>query len=465
MGKQTFNIIRFLDLPLEIRKSVYYHLDGIFTDSNPPKVAELYNSDIIELPQVRKEYGSKKRKHYFKALVKRYYPIFRQYLHNFQYSPFLIETWLEYSQWLRYDAIVLDCLRLNHLYDGSLIGPLDWIILDGRPKVAFFNDLLMLQVWYSFQEFRTLVLQSDKDDASIEKAHYMRLSLENQDHNGLRLLFLKFKETGRFNMISEVFLGNGNFTSTINHAKSFNDSIEISAKRIRTPDTEQIVTREERHQIPEDDSILLLIENLDNMKALSKIGVRGPSLFEAILNTHGVRDNPGQTISYLTRRQIKSMLISQVGNPSATGIADFNKWVNLKEIILENCGTIDLNTFVIPPNVIRLIIRNARRLHWWNFDSIEDIIKYHSSEALIEYKLKSLRLSEPRCFELDKTNVPLETQKLIRNIVWTSLGALNFICMSDILNTSKKNIFVPKSLYADRRILIFGCNINKLILI
>lgn len=468
MVDKAFNTLRFLDLPYEIRKNVYYHLDGVFTNTNPPKVDDLYTSDIIELPEVRKEYGSKKRRHYFRAILKKFYPIFKPYLHKFQYSPFLIESWLDYSQWLRYDAIVLDCLRLNHLYDGSLLGPLDWILLDDKPKIAYFNNLFMLQIWYSFQEFKTLVLQVGKDDVNAKRIPYVRLNLENQDHHRLQILFQNFKNTGRFLNITEVFIANDTFLSTIANGDCINQDIyPPTKKRSRTPDsTGAEPNMKERYQIPDDKAIVTLIDNLENMKALVKIGVRGAEIYEALLNTHGVRDNPGQTISYLTRRQIKSILLSQVGNPSITGLADFSKWVNLKQIIIENCGIVNLNLFVMPPKTVRLIIRNIRQLQWWDFDSIKAISKCIRPENLKVHKSKNCSSFLTQSFELDRTNISLPTQKLIKTLMWEKLGMLNYICISDVLNMSNDNILIPKTLFDDRRVLIFSnCNSSKIILV
>ncbi|KAL3233727.1 Centromere DNA-binding protein complex CBF3 subunit C [Nakaseomyces bracarensis] len=466
MGEQVFNTLKFLDLPYEIRKHVYYHLDGIFTNANPPKVEDLYRSNLIELPEVRKGYGSKRRKQYFKTLIKRFYPIFKPYLSIFQYSPLLIETWLDYSQWLRYDAIVLDCLRLNHLYDGTLIGPMDWVILDSKPKLAYINNLYMLQVWYSFHEYRNLVLQVDKEDILTERIEYSRINLENQDFDSVRLLINMLKETNRLKLISEVFIGDNKIDKDTVHSCIVDQMPIITKKRSRTPDIDieqPLTAKKERYHIPNNTSVLLLIENFDYMKSLVKLGVRGASLFESLVNTHGVRDNPGQTISYITRRQILSILISQIENPSTTGLADFSKWVNLREIIIENCGKVDLNSFVVPPRVVSLIVKHVRNLRWWNFELLNEFSKYITAENMMKYKSINRTISRTNIIKRD--HISLSAQKIMRISIWSKLGSINSICLSDILHIENHAIIIPKSLFDEKRFLILSdCNSSNLIL-
>lgn len=466
MVEERFNTLRFLDQPYEVRKLVYYHLDGQYTNANPPALDALYHG-AIEIPNVRDYGGSKKVKKYYRQLVKKLYPLFEQYLQNFQYSPAMIESWLEYSLWLRYDAIVLDSLRLNHLYDGELVGPLDWIEIDGDLRLAVINKLYMLQVWYSYGEYKRWVIRNNITDYGDMEVGYLRLNLEMQRDGQIPNIIQKLRKKEQLNLISEI-----NFTTNIDTVTNGNANGNVkrgtNLKRARS-DSPDVYLEDpmvkERYQIPNDPALTETIVNLEEMKQVSSLSVRGKNLYESLINVHGARDNPGRTISYISRRRVMRIAMNQVLNPSETGLADLTKWVNLRVISINDCGFIDLNKLILPSKAISLSLSNIRELRWWEFEMDSAIQAQFQQNKLLPYRPLFDLCEAGIHYTLDKKSISLVELKKFQTTIWKKLQALNWIKINNVAMISNKFIVIPKTLYESKRTVIFSTTVHSNIVV
>lgn len=424
----------FFGLPIDIRRQVYYHLDGNFCKIAPAPVQHLYIDEVIQLSP-KTEARSKRQE----LLFKRYYELFSPYLNIFDYSPSLFDQWLEYSLWLRYDAIVLDCMRINHSYGGSLIGHLDWIYLDDRPRLAYFKNC-MLMVWYTLREYARWIIKEEIDDEEADNLNLFGLNLEYLNLDMVKKILNSMKFNDYVMLLSEVFFDQ----EDEDESDLGEDKMDIDEMSYPMNDLKGIE----------------VIKDLDTMKNLAKISVRGAPLFEALINFHGVRDNPGKTISYMVKKRIMQLELWQISDPSKTGLADFTRWENLRDLRLIKVRSVDLNKFVLPKLCQILILKQVTVMRWWDVESkINELIEGKTTITKLDDFTNERRLDQ-------KTMDPSEIMQC-RSIVWQSLKNLNFLKLQNVSEIYGGKIVVPNALYNNRRIQIFPSTsmVNEIIIV
>ncbi|QHS75366.1 Ctf13p [Saccharomyces paradoxus] len=468
----SFNPIRFLELPIDIRKEVYFHLNGNFCGAHPYPIDILYKSNDVELPG-KPGYKRSKRS---KKLLRYMYPVFASYLNIFEYSPQLIEKWLEYAFWLRYDCLVLDCLRVNHLYDGTLIGAFEWTYLDNELRLAYFNKASMLEVWYTFKEYKMWVIDSAAySELGLPNVNNIQFNIDNLTPQIVGKCLSILEQKDLFTTIREIQFGqdeevgeerdlddseadsdeNASSSSTLKNKKrsvskkSYSDNSNVEAKQNQLTST----------------SVIRTIRCMESMKSLRKIAVGGEKLYELLINFHGFRDNPGKTISYIVKRRINEIRLSRMDRISRTGLADFTRWDNLQTLVLSRIAYIDLNGIVFPKNFKSLTIKHVRKIRWWNIE--ENILK----ELKVNKKtFKSLYIKEDdskftnffnlrqtRIKQLDKSEINQITCLRCQALVWLSFRALNHIKLQSISEVFNNSIIVPRALFDSKRVEIYQC--------
>lgn len=411
----------FLALPIDIRRQVYYHLDGNFSCVTPAPIEQLYSNQFIELASHAEECTSRQR-----YLKRRFYEVFSPYLSIFDYSPSLIGKWLEYSLWLRYDSIVLDCMRLNHAYGGSLIGRVDWIYLDGRLRLAYFKNC-MLVVWYMPREYARWIVREESEEEELESIDFFRLNLEYCNPESLKKIFKSMHNNDLFLLVSEVFL---------------EQEEETGSPAAVNADVDEIT-----YPI-EDLKVIELLAHMESMKNLNKVSVRGDHLFEALINFHGYRDNPGKTINYMVKRRIMRLELCQLTDPAKSRLADLTRWENLRELRLVNLDVIDLNKLVLPALCKILILERISELIWWDLES--------KLSSLIDGCTINQRLNETTQLKLlnGKTIDPNNLGPC-QSIVWQAFKHLNFLKLQNVTTVRGARIVIPNALFYGRRVLIF----------
>lgn len=414
------DVALFLGLPVNIRKQVYFHLGGQFADLGPDILQGLYFTDVIKLPA---EYYQPSR--YQQRLRRRLYPIFEPYLGIFDYMPSLVNRWLEYALWLRYDCIVLDCMRLNHLYEGELIGPINLVYLDGRVRLSFFDKNYMLWNWYTYKEYARWI---DNENDQIELT-YLKLNLENLRYDLVAKILSSMQRDKVLDFINQIqFEQEDEDEEPISFDEQ--DDFETSSYRIRDP------------------AVIRVVQTMDLMKGLKRLAFRGDRLYEGMVNFHGVRDNPGKTINYMVKKKIFHLQILQVGSLCKTGVADFTRWENLRELKLVQVGEVDFNKMLLPSNCRLLTICGAQVLYWWD---IVDQIEHMASDRYTTKMRGSMRYHT-----LDEKSMDVETLFQCRIIVKDCLQNLNFIKLQDIYEIKGRKFVVPRSLFYNKRILMSG---------
>lgn len=413
------NVILFLELPIDIRKEVYYHLDGNFCGIGSTSVEQLYCSNFVQLPSSKYKKNERQR-----LLGKRLYHLFSPFIGIFDYSPSLIDEWLDYSLWLRYDCIVLDCMRLNHTYGGSLIGPMDWVYLDNRLRLAYFKNC-MLQVWYTFREYTRWIVDEEGEEESI---NYLRLNLEYFKCTPVEKISTLLKRNEIFLFLNHILFDQESDGETEDQIID-NNGEEMSYQLTNMP-------------------IIKVVNNMEAMKKLDKISVRGAHLYQSLINFHGVRDNPGKTINYLVKKRILHIELLQIDDLTRSSLSDLTRWENLRELCLGNIEEIDLNRLVLPNSCQNITIKNASRVIWWKLEiDLEDMTKY-------TFTTKKLNIYTT-AKAIDRQSVDPDIFGQLQALVWRTLKPLNFIKLQCVHEIPGGRIVIPKTLYDNKRFLIY----------
>ncbi|CAI4048239.1 hypothetical protein SKDZ_13G2200 [Saccharomyces kudriavzevii ZP591] len=467
-----FNPVRFLNLPIDIRKEVYFHLDGDFCGAHPCPIDILYTSNNVELPE-KPGYKRSKRS---KKLLKYMYPVFSSYLNIFEYSPQLIEKWLEYAFWLRYDSLVLDCLKVNHLYDGLLIGALEWTYLDNELRLAYFNKDSMLEVWYSFKEYKKWVIDcAAYDEFDSTDVSNIQLNIDNSTSQLVDKCLLILEQKDLFATVRELQFGQDEEVGGEEDAddceadsdekiksKSTTTNKKRPASKSSYSDNDRVTGK--RNQLT-NMSVIRTIKSMEPMKGLRKLTVRGEKLYELLINFHGFRENPGKTISYIVKRRIIEIQLSRMDQISRTGLADLTRWDNLQTLVLSRIAYVDLNNVVFPKNFKSLTMKRVNKIKWWNIK--ENILKELKLEEDYFESLytkdnntrftKIFNLGRMKINELDKSEINQMTYFRCQALVWHSFGTLNHIKLQNVSEVCNNNIIVPRALFDSKRIEIFQC--------
>lgn len=424
------DVALFLGLPIDIRKQVYFHLDGQFVNLGPDIVQELYFADVIKLSA---EHYKPKRNQ--ELLRKRLYPIFEPYLGIFDYVPSLVDRWLEYSLWLRYDCIVLDCMRLNHLYEGELIGPVNFIYLDGRVRLSFFDKHYILWNWYTYKEYARWI---DNENNQIELT-YLKLNLEYLKYDFVSKILQNMKRDNVLDLINQI---------------QFEQEDE-DENPIEFDDQEDFETASYRVENP---SVIKVVQTMDLMKGVQRLFFRGDRLYESLVNFHGVRDNPGKTINYMVKKRILFLELLQIESLCKTGIADFSRWENLRELKLVRVGEIDLNKMLLPPSCRILTMCGIQTLYWWYIvDQIEQMMGSCYTKKVYGNVYHRV---------LDSSLIDIETLFRCQIMVKECFQHLNYIKLQDIYEIKGRKLVLPRSLFYEKRILMRGTiGVNQIIIV
>lgn len=477
----------FLELPCDIRKEIYYHLNGSFTHLEPSSISDLYDINSIGLVQNKKQKTEHERQ-----LITKLYTIFAPFVDIFEYNPDILLEWLKYSLWLRYDAIVLDCLRLNHAYEGFLIGPMDWIYLDTRLSLGYFNKNGLLQVWYSKKEFNQWIIEPESIGEYDPDPTYLKFSMEYLKPSYISKCLEIFEKKKMLNNIYQVEFEDINennlarIPSQLDDSNTIiNDTVDITSDSSILVDSsvaednddssshETKNRKRKRAGSPEialklnDNSVIEIVAQLKKMKNIKKIGIRGDILFDNLINSHGIRDRRDTTINYLVKRRIQEIDIVQVSDFTKYGFSDYSKWDNLQKLSLINIGYCDMNMMVLPKYCQSLIFKNIGKLRWFNIsDSVVNIEINNDKLSNVCILNDNDTCNGVNCNHLKIYKFKESTIKsrLYLNKLWKIFGSLNYIRLENISEIIGAQIIVPNNLYVNHRILLFSCkNLKKVI--
>lgn len=417
----------FLQLPVDIRHKVYYHLNGQLTQLRPSSQYELFTEPPSACSQTTAALD-RGQKRMIRRLKKRLLSKFSQYIDVYSHSPNFVETWLRYSVWLRYDCITLDYLRLNHSFEGFL-ERMYWIPIAGSLQLALFGPRGLLQVWYTPQEFQQWVIgQSDNPELSLA---YTDINLEAVPYDCLTQLYHLLASQGLQDYVNGI------------RFQQDEDTRDLS-----------------------NPSVTCTISRLESFRNLQKLEVVGTGLFENIANFHGLRSNPGRTINYIVKKRVRDLTVERCPTVGFDSIADFTRWENLVVLNITHCQMLDLNRVLLPKHCQRLILSNINELTWWNQHELKGLAK----DLIITRRESRNEKSDgvdhhggdPPCsYPARQINVVDTTREANRDLllkckalVLDAYGSLNYIQLKDIVSI-KGEIFVPSSLYYNKRLETF----------
>ncbi|CAB4254434.1 similar to Saccharomyces cerevisiae YMR094W CTF13 Subunit of the CBF3 complex [Maudiozyma barnettii] len=474
----------FLNLPTDLRKSVYYHLDGSFTHLEPPSVEDLYSNNSIEVLTNRK-----KKTALEKILLERLYSIYSPFIDIFEYNPDIVIKWLQFSIWLRYDSIILDCLRLNHSYSGSLIGPIDWIYLDTNLKLSYFNRKGLLQVWYTQNEYFDWIVDCEPLGITDLETNYFRLNMEHFKLSNISKALIQFEKKKLLNDIYQVkfqimeenideicdinetkinsskintsnnnildntrdSLGSGSSSLYVDDSDNNDDSNTSSRSRKKRK-----TYTSEKGSKQLDISVVNVLSYLKKMKKLNKISVRGDILYDGLINSHGIRDRRNNAINYLIKRKIEEIEVFQISDLTEYGLSDLTKWDNLQHLSLINIKYCDMNMIIFPKFCQILTLKNITSLKW--FDIVPESQGNYFQNNYSKTKLPSLEDDQNLLIyhykRMTKSKISYK-QKL-----WKNLGALNRINIRHISDILTGRIIIPLTLLSEQRITLCACPEN-----
>ena len=502
------DIKRFLELPVDIRAAVYYHLDGHFTTVNPPTASPFFDGqDVLRALKTPKV----KRTKIQKRILRNLYPIFRSYLKILDHDPELVQKWLEYSLWLRYDAIVLDCLRMNHAYEGSLIGVVDWIYLGSKLRIGYFDKSRMLEVWYTRQEYEYWIIDGDTVGEYEPRLSYARLNMSNlkPSHVGKVLDLLEKKDL--FRVVSEVYLKEsesatefeyeyvkkeeetndsvlapvgGSVHSRSPSSASFQHASEISPSDAHSIDSLAEPTRKKRRVKtvlgPVKQSKFIepmvseVVQKQLDMKILKKIGTSGDILYNCLVNRHGLRTRQPLAIPAMVRKKLTEVEVSHVSATTIYGFLDLTNFENLRKVYLRDIGFVDLNSLIVPRTCKSLLISRVRKLVWFN--TLENLEKMGFEKrntttlcANTDDPCSDLSECKHRKLLLLRNASNFYTAQKLSQFeaeIWNAFESLNYIKLEHIGSLEGSEIVVTKMLYFNNRIRIFSCDkIDSIIVI
>ncbi|CCD26397.1 Ctf13p NDAI_0H02230 [Naumovozyma dairenensis CBS 421] len=476
------DITRFLELPVTIRKEVYFHLNGSFTHLNQ----QFTNTSLLSLISslATPPFHSKNNE----QLREKLYPTYAPYLEAFAFNSNLIDQWLSYSSWLRYDAIVIDCMRLNHLYEGSLIGPVDWIFLGGKIKLAYFDKFYLLQVWFSYQEYAKWIMEGGKDGDLILETEYLRFNTECFKPNMMIETYNVMENRKLLGFVSDVFFGEDEIEDDIFEEKdtlqkennSIDEEISDALNTLESVENGTYKKRKTSSKIPtmssklNDKPLTKIIENLHKFKNIRNLFVRGDALYETMINAHGIRQ-VGRKVKYVVKTRTRTMQLLQLKYPTRFHVADFSRWVNLREVHMSGIEHADLNEFVLPKACKSLTISNSQNIIWW--DIMGKISNFLPEKHRFEHSCYPLNASVQTCSSLEncahrkltklkEDSITQDDLVRCRKEIWKIIFPLNYIQLNNVFSISSGTIVVPNAMYENHRIQLFGkSNINELIVI
>lgn len=404
-----FDSSLFLELSVELRLEVYKRFNSQFTYLNPLLAK---TKPKLQVSQALKPQEER----------------FKFYLAHYEYLGDFIEKWLKYSFLLKYDCIVLDYLRVNHLYE-SCLSKLHWIDLDcANSYIGIFDRCEdLLQVWYSAKEYKKWIL--DKTAAKVPKFGTDMPCLAN-----LRLDPALVKN---MELVLDKLVLNQEYLDSIKYV---------------TLTQEEFISEETL-----DNNIKHLVTRLESVRYLRSIKIRSDVLFNKLVNLKGSRDHPGYTIGYNVRKRVRELQL--VGLECDILDANLLRWENCLILKFQNCfGTIDLNGLQLPSQLRQLVIKNVYSLKWWNLaQRFNEII----GQDIIDSKIK---VGETRVKQTNRAIIAQDKLLLMEELLIQKLNNLNYIHLQSI-EMPISCIVVPARLYLNKRINIFGCHVKEVKLV
>ncbi|SMN19152.1 similar to Saccharomyces cerevisiae YMR094W CTF13 Subunit of the CBF3 complex [Maudiozyma saulgeensis] len=476
----------FLNQPVDLRRSIYYQLEGSFTHLEPPSVEDLYSNNSIELSNNKKKKSSLER-----SLLDRLYNIYSPFIDIFEYDPDIVLEWLQFSIWLRYDSVILDCLRLNHSYNGSLIGPIDWIYLDNDLKLSYFNRKGLLQTWYTQQEYFGWIVDCEPLDITDLQTDYFRFNMEYFKLSNIPKTLILFEKKKLLNNIYQTKfqtmeeninkidgideskpINNKDNTPIPNFLDNIKDSLASGSSSFYEEEKEDDdeyndedtntfsrLKKRKKRQISEnsskqlDKSVVNVLSYLKKMKNINKISVRGDLLYDGLINSHGIRDRRNNAINYLIKRKIKDIEIFQISDLTEYGFSDLTKWDNLQHLSLINIKYCDMNMIILPKFCWKLTLKNITNLKW--FDIVPKFMDNEFEKSYSKTSLPSLEGKQnAKIYYYRKTsgsNIDYK-QKL-----WKTFGTLNRINIQNVSGIIDRVVSIPLTLFSEHRILFQSC--------
>ena len=468
---ENLDIEVFLNLPVDIRHAVYYHLDGSFTQLEPPSASDLYTNNLVEISNTNKKRSTRQ-----KYLLDKLYPIYSTYIDIFEYNPDIVLEWLDFSVWLRYDAVVLDCLRLNHSYGGGLLGSIDWTYLNSDLKLSLFNKDDLLQVWYTEQEYVDWIINLEPLDISDLERNYLRFNMDYIQPSNLSKTLAMFQKKKLFNEIYSVkfqlleekvdeienvdtekdpVISSSNILSQIDDSADSDSSIrEDTYDSIdSTRSTKRRKTKGPNNKIKLDDVYVIeVLSALKKMKNINEISVVGDILYDKLINSHGIRDRGNNAINYLIKRKIKEICISNIVDLTKFRFSDLTKWDNLQSLSLKNLQFCDMNMIILPKYCYSLSLKDISSLKWY------DVLPNSSNEKIFE----EYTLTTPPSIETNNTrevNYYKRTPETSTNYsekLWKCLGQLNRVKIQNVSKIDDGRITIPYTLYSENRFILLN---------
>lgn len=464
------------------------------------------------------------------ALQSRLFNLFNlknfNYLDTFNDDLDLLKEWLTLTRWLRFDCIVLDYLRINHLNDGILCKSLDWIILnDDSLQLAFFTNIvhqennkpnddnnfhddlfqidnilsddatssnILLQVWYTYEEFQKWIIQYntvsdfnsqytngmdriyDVDNSDMDSIIYTCVNLEILPLPLVRKLLQEMKNKQYLDLIYNI-LFNDDTRDLLNiDLDNSSASSLISLSDNGSNSSTQRKTKKRKIKVTLNSDIKSIMEVCIKMKNLNKIICNGFKLFDLMINAHGFRDRSGNTISYIVKNRTKFLQLNNMPFLNEGNVfTDLTRWNNLIQLKLNDVNNINLNNLIIPETCSQLIIKNCQELIWWDIYSelfklkISHEDKFDIIESCpngFDHCLKGYCQHKTNFFyQFDETDWLPEDKLMIINCLTKKMNRLNIV---KLIKVNISNVLIiPRTLYMDERFIFKKSSAEKLILI
>lgn len=457
-----FDVETFLKLPTDIRKYVYYHLDGSLISIKPYAYQEV-------------EFLSKRQKRRKKVLYNFMYPVFKPYLKNFIYDSNFIYKWLELALWFRYDSIVLDCLRLNQLYEGTLLGPIDIITLDGHLQFAFFDkEQSFLQVWYSKRDYQNMVMNRyfayDKYKPDTD-CNFIRLNLEVLPESMITatltnllkkqyFLFINHIEFAeeKINYLQDLYRDEEEDDDEEDNKIVQNNSSKGRKRKLLNNSTNN--SNNKRGKFSVSSHIQMVVNNIKSMRNIQVISCHGNDLFKHLIDGNAFSNRNLKSIPSVVKKKIPTLQLYQISNITRSNIVDVSMWESLKTIVLSNVNKVDLNMLILPQSCVSLTINHVKVCKWWDFESHINRLCGEKFKT-IEIKKKVDIERDPRIMKLELIDEDSMDPELLLNcqkLFWKNLPEITEIIFSSVsIFASDHMIILPRTLYLNERIRFYNC--------
>ncbi|CDO96044.1 unnamed protein product [Kluyveromyces dobzhanskii CBS 2104] len=305
-----FDTELFLSLSINIRYHVYFFLGDTVQKVRPPAKSDIFNNTVVNYPKVE-EYDS--------SLAEKY----SKHVSVYDYIPNFISNWCCVYNLLRHDKIIADRLRVSFLYEEQWFS-VQWILVSGQLEIGIFTaDEQFLQLSYTSEEYCRIL--------HIAK-HELRIGINVSDINDIDELCKEIRSQWLFETVSYI---------------SFVNCWDMNHK-----------------------NVLSIISYLESFNNLTMLRVESKNMFHNLINTQGVRENPGKTIVYNVRQNVLELQLYTLRDVGYKAVVDLNRWEHLRCLLISGCEFIDLNSFSLPPHCKILKLRDVKYVVWWDQSSL-----------------------------------------------------------------------------------------------